>query len=131
MAVLIDSSVWISAQVSKNPEFLALRRLIAQNELIYITDLIQVEVCQGAKTEALFHRLWDGFMGFDRLLVQDHHWNQTAWNFFKCRKKGLTLSTIDCLIGTLASDYRVPLWTLDRHFEKSQPIIGFELVSYP
>ncbi len=131
MAILIDSSVWITAQNSKNPECLALKRLIAHDELIYTTRLIQVEVCQGAKSEDIFHQLWDSFLGFEMLTVEDSLWGQTAWNYFKCRKKGYTVTTIDCLIATLGHEYAVPIWTMDKHFKKIQPILGFELFETP
>ena len=127
MAVLIDSSVWIAGQNSKNSECIMLKRMIASNELIYIAKPIQTEVCQGAKSEELFHRLWDSFLGFEFLEIEDKHWGLSAWNYFKCRRAGLTVTTIDCLIATLAREFQVPLWSLDRHFEKIQPIVGFEM----
>ncbi len=127
MAVLIDSSVWIAGASPRNKECLALRRLIQSDELIYSTRLIQVEVCQGARTEEQFHRLWEGFLGFEFLEITDRIWGLSAWNFLKCRKKGITVSTVDCLIATLAHEYRVPLWSLDQVFLKIQRQIGFEL----
>jgi predicted nucleic acid-binding protein len=63
---------------------------------------------------------------FKILPVRDHHWELTAWNYFRCRKEGLTVSTVDCLIATIAQSYRVPLWTLDNLFVKIQKIIGFD-----
>lgn len=127
MAILIDSSVWVAGQNPKKPECLILKRMISNNELIYTAAPIQTEVCQGAKTEELFNRLWDSFLGFEFLEIENRHWGLSAWNYFKCRKAGLTPSTMDCLIATLAREYHVPLWTLDRHFEKVSSILGFEL----
>ncbi len=128
MAVLVDSSVWIAASSPKNNECLELKRMIHKNELIYISRIIQVEVCQGAKSEETFHTLWESFLGFEVLEITDRHWGLSAWNYFACRKKGITPSTVDCLIGTLAKEYRIPLWSLDQIFKKIQPILGFELV---
>ena len=127
MAVLIDSSVWIAAASAKNKECLKLRRLIQADELIYICRPIQAEVCQGARTEEQFHQLWEGFLGFEFLPMTDRAWGLSAWNYFKCRKKGLTISTLDCLIATLAHEHRVPLWSLDQVFRKIQSQVGFEL----
>ena len=126
MSVLVDSSVWISAANPKNPECLVLRRLIKSNELIYVARPIQVEVCQGARTEEQFHRLWESFFGFEFLDVTDRIWGMSTWNYLKCRKAGLTLGTLDCLIGTLAAENRTPLWTLDQSFTKMRSIVGFE-----
>lgn len=127
MSVLVDSSVWIAAAHPKNQECLALQRLIRKNELIHVIRPVQVEVCQGARSPEEFHKLWDAFLGFSFLEVNDAHWGKAAWNFFTCRKRGITLSTLDCLIGTIAAEYRVPLWSVDRIFEKAQPVLKFDL----
>ena len=126
MAVLVDSSVWIAAANSKNRECLELKRMIVSNELIYLTRPIQAEVCQGARSSEEFHKLWDAFLGFEFLEITDRHWGLSAWNYFQCQKKGITLSTLDCLIATLAKEYRVPLWSIDKCFTQIQSIIGFE-----
>jgi predicted nucleic acid-binding protein len=127
MALLVDSSVWIAAAKSSNPECLKLKRLIAKKEMIYICRPIQTEVCQGARSESEFHKLWEAFLGFEFLEITDKHWGLSSYNYFRCRKKGITLTTLDCLIGTLAREYRIPLWSLDRSFKKAEPIIGYEL----
>lgn len=129
MAVLVDSSVWIAASSSKNKECVALQRLIRGKELLFIARPIQSEVCQGARTEEQFHRLWDAFLGFEFLEITTKHWGISAWNYFRLRKKGLTLSTLDCLIGTLGSEYGVPIWTLDKGLAAAHSIIGFDLYS--
>ncbi len=126
MAVLIDSSVWISGAKPQNKECLALKRLIHKNELICVIRPIQVEVCQGARTEEEFHKLWESFLGFDFLEITDRLWGLSAWNYFKCKKRGIHPSTLDCLIATLSKEYSVPLWTLDQGFKKMQILIGFE-----
>lgn len=127
MAVLVDSSVWIAAANSRNRECSRLKQLILSNELLYITRPIQVEVCQGAKTEEEFHRLWDAMLGFDFLEITTKIWGTSAWNYFRLRKKGKTLATVDCLIGTLSSEYGVPLWTLDKPLRDAHAVIGFDL----
>lgn len=126
-AVLIDSSVWIAAANSKNKECLQLKRMLLKNTSICVLKPIQVEVCQGARTEDEFHRLWEAFLGFDFLEITDKHWGLSAWNYFKCRKRGITVSTLDCLIATLAREHQIPLWSLDKVFHQIQPIIGTEL----
>lgn len=131
MAVLVDSSIWIATQKPSQKECLDLRRLILKDELIYLLRPIQVEVCQGARSEELFHHLWDSFLGFEFLEVSDRLWGLSAWNYFKCRKKGVTLTTLDSLIGTAAHEYHVPLWTLDNTLRRSSSIIGFELFHSP
>lgn len=127
MALLVDSSVWIAAQDAKRPECLRLKRLISEDTPIRLIRPIQVEICQGARSEDLFHRLWESLLGFEFLEVTDRHWGLSAWNYFRCRKKGITPTTLDCLIATVAHDYQVPLWTLDKNLIRMKPLIGFDL----
>lgn len=129
MAFLVDSSVWIAAASTKNKECQTLKEAILTNELIYIAKPIQIEVCQGARTEAEFNQLWDGFLGFEVLMIDDEIWKKTSWNYFKCRKKGVTLATMDCLVATLAIANEVELWTLDKIFSQISPILGLSLKS--
>jgi len=126
MAVLVDSSVWIAASSSRNKECLQLRRLLEGDELLCYIPPIQVEVCQGARSEVEFHRLWEGFLGLNRLEIEDRYWGLSAWNYLKARQKGIAASTIDCLTATVAKESRVALWSLDRDFPRLQKIVGFE-----
>ncbi|MGH7884759.1 MAG: type II toxin-antitoxin system VapC family toxin [Thermodesulfobacteriota bacterium] len=111
--ILVDSSVWIAAAKPNNPESIKLAHEIEENNIV-ITKIILVEVCQGSCTKEQFAELWDSFMGFKFLDVTDEIWFKSSTNYFRCRKKGLTLSTIDCLIATLAQAYDIILWTLDK-----------------
>ncbi|MFN7903814.1 MAG: PIN domain-containing protein [Pseudobdellovibrionaceae bacterium] len=127
MSVLIDSSVWITGQSIKNRECLLLKRMIKARESIYVALPIQVEVCQGARGEMEFRKLWDAFLGFPFLELSQTIWHISAANYFNCRKKGITSTTIACLIATLAQHHRIPLWTLDKNIERTKSIIGFEV----
>lgn len=127
MAALVDSSVWIAAQKSTTTEFFHLKKMIQENESLYTCSFIQVEVSQGARTEELFHKIWDSFLGFPHLEMTEDIYIRSAIHYFQCRKKGLTLTTIDCLIATLAKYYDVPLWTLDKGLLKSHRVINFKI----
>lgn len=129
MSVLVDSSVWIAASHIANKECHQLKRMIEKDERIHLIRPIQAEVCQGARTEQQFHQLWESFLGFEFLEVDDRTWGTSAWNYFKCRKQGLSVTTLDCLIATVAREYDVRLWSLDRNFKRMQAILGFEMFS--
>jgi len=127
MSVLVDSSVWIAASNPKNKECMQLKRLIRNDEKIFLIDLIQLEVCQGAKTEEQFQLLWDSFLGFSFLNVEKKHIGFSAYHYFRCRKNGITPGTIDCLVGTLALENKIPLWTLDRNLIKAARFIKCDI----
>lgn len=127
MAVLVDTSVWIDGSRSNSRTSVQLKKMIEDGEPIFIIRPIQVEVCQGARAEEEFHKLWNAFLGFQSLQITDKHWGMSAWHFFKCRKRGFTVSTLDCLIATICREYQLPLWSFDKIFPKIQKIIGFEI----
>lgn len=127
MSVLVDSSIWIEAQNVSNPECFLLKRLILSEEKIFISNVIVTEVCQGAKTETDFEKFKIRFEGFDWLEEDKEAWLESAWHYFRARKKGLTLGTLDCLIGTLARRHCLQLWSKDKIFSHLQNMIGFEL----
>ncbi len=103
--------------------------MIKNNELIYITEMIQVEVSQGAKSEEIFAKLWDSFLGFPKLEIKEEHWLKSAQNYFRCRKRGFTPSTIDCLIATISKETQTPLWSADKRLLHLNTLIGFEIWS--
>ena len=128
--MLVDSSVWISAAKSGTPESKKLKALLLDQSVeIFTSKIIQLEVSQGARTNEQFTVLWEGFENLQLLPIEDTHWKQSAINFFKCRKKGITISTIDCLIATLAQQYNATLWSLDKVFKQVAPILGVEVIN--
>jgi len=57
------------------------------------------------------------FRGVHWLSVSDDHWHKAAEMVFDLRRKGITSSSIDILIATLAIEYRCSLLHKDSHFE--------------
>ncbi len=127
--VLVDSSVWIAASNPRTTACLHLKSFILRGGPIVIAKPIQMEVCQGAKTTEQFKKLWESFLGFPILEVTDQTFELAAWNYFRCRRKGLTLSSMDCLIATLSLQYRVALWSEDKIFQKLEKTLGLSLFS--
>jgi|SRR5947209_4175459 len=125
MAVLVDTSVWIGALAPGEVRD-ALQALISADEVV-IARPIQAELCQGLRSDDEFSAAWDAMLGYPSLRILDKHWRLSATHFFRCRKRGITPTTLDCLIATLAREYQVPLWSLDRDFERMATVIGFEI----
>ena len=126
--VLVDSSVWIAASRKDSPQAKSLGRLLRADEVeVYTTELIRVEVTQGARTTEEFERLWLGLNALQPLSFSENSYQKSAWNYFRLRKQGISIATIDCLIGTLAAEHKVSLWSLDKVFKRISPLLGFEL----
>ena len=127
--MLVDSSIWIEAAKPKSKESKTLKNLLLNpKEIIHTSKIIQLEVSQGSRTREQFSVIWDGFLGLEFLEVEETHWKFSALNFFKCKRSGISLSTIDCIIATIAQQHNVSLWTLDKIFSKVAPVLGIEVV---
>src|SRR3989338_8038574 len=107
MSVLIDTSVWIAASSPKNKECLTVKRMIMEKYPICYAEPIQMEVAQGAKSPQQFRKIWDSFLGFELLVLQPGFWEKASWNFFRCRKQGVTLSSMDAVVATISLEQRV------------------------
>lgn len=127
MTVLVDSSIWIQAANPKKPECLQLKRLISEKYPIYYADPIQMEVAQGSKTLSMFKKVWDSFLGFQKLIIDDRIWESASWNYLRCRKKGITISSMDAIIATLSIENRIPLWSADKDFQGVRKVTGLDL----
>ena len=129
--ILVDSSVWIFAANRRRAEYWQLSNLIRKNEPLAYMKLIQIEVCQGAREQKQFEQLWDSFEGFDLIDIPDEVWEKAAWNYFRLRKNGLTVGTVDTLIATTAMAARAQIWSSDKHFHLMAPVLGFDLFDPP
>jgi len=91
-----------------------------------ISDLIFMEILQGAKSEASFEKLRkyfssQQFYGFDE--PQDSH-EAAALMFFNCRRRGITVrSSIDCLIAQCALENNLTVLHHDKDFEQLAKLI--------
>ena len=126
--VLVDSSIWIAAQDRKSACFWELSRLLrsAKDEVL-TSELIRLEVSQGAKNEQIQTLLWQGFEGLKFLELNAAVYRSASSNYLRCRKNGITPTTIDCLLATLARENGVALWSLDQNLKRMAKVIGFDV----
>lgn len=116
--VLVDTSVWIDFfNPRPGPAGDELRRMIAAAESVVLTGIIVTEILQGlvrdVATIEKFLAQWDlieptGFRTYVR----------AAELYRQARSHGLTLTTVDALIATLAVENRAQLFTLDKDFAR-------------
>lgn len=125
--ILVDTSVWIDALSPRpGPAGEELRRLIADVEPVVLTGIIVTEVLQGLfrDADAVESHLtqWDLLepQGFGAYLRAARLWRMG-------RSRGLTLTTVDALIASLAMDYGAQLFTLDEDFVRLAKVTPLEL----
>lgn len=125
--ILVDSSVWIEFLSPRpGPSAQDLRRLIADGEPVALTGLIVTEILQGLTRdlEPIQH-----FLSQWEILEPNglSTYVRAAEIFRMARSRGLTLTTVDTLIATLAMDHRAKLFSLDQDFSRLAKIVPLDL----
>jgi predicted nucleic acid-binding protein len=128
--ILVDSSVWIDfLSASPGPGGTELRRLIEDAEPVAVAGVVVAEVLQGLTSDAgAIERYLSQFemlepMGFETYTV-------AAAMYRSARGKGITLTTIDTLIASVALENAASLFTLDQDFGRVAQIARLALYRY-
>lgn len=125
--ILVDSSVWIDFFSPRpGPAAARLQQIIIAAEPMAITGIILTEVLQGLTRDA--SKIKNYLVQWD---VLEPRGIATYWRaaelFRLARSRGVTLTTVDALIGALALDYEAKLFTLDRDFMRLAKFVPLEL----
>lgn len=118
--MIVDTCVWSlllsRKSQSEHPASHLLSQKIREGSAIYLTGIIYQEILQGVRTEPHRKHLKKYLLDFELIDPQMEDYQEAAELFIMCRRKGTTLSTIDCLIASLALHHHVPLLTTDNDF---------------
>lgn len=128
--ILVDSSVWIDFfSSSPGAGGRELRRMIEEDEPLAITGIVVTEVLQGLTRNA---GAIEGFLaGFDLLEPLGFESYRTAAGIFRtARGKGVSLTTVDTLIATVALEHGARLFTLDQDFTRIAQLTGLVLYRF-
>ncbi len=124
---LVDTSVWIDYINGKDAEHVNFLDALLQNPLaVGITDVIYMEILQGAEDERSFTRFYHYFSGqrFYHLQQGEKSYEQAARIYFDCRRRGITVrSTVDCLIAQCAIENNLVLLHHDRDFKQMGTVV--------
>ena len=124
---LVDTSVWIDylrGRDCAHVEFL--RSLLPHPLVVGITHLIYVEILQGARDSAAFHRLRTYFGGQRFYTFADAvgSYASAARMYLDCRSEGVTVrSTVDCLVAQCAIESGLVLLHHDNDFKRIARVI--------
>lgn len=129
--ILVDSSVWIdffnphATRAGKE-----LRRMISDAEPFAITGVVVTEILQGLTRDSSqierYLSMWDllepsGFRTY----------REAAVIFRSARARGISLSTIDALIASIALEHRASVFTVDKDFSRIARITNLPLHPLP
>lgn len=116
--ILVDSSVWISAWKGDREGLATHLATLIEAGQVALNWLIRTEILQGARDTKHQHVLHELLSPIPVDPFPDTLWDKAPHLYLHCRERGITLTTIDCLIATHAQIGSHTLWSLDKIFEK-------------
>jgi hypothetical protein len=125
--ILVDSSVWIDF-LSDRPGQAGreLRRLIEDGAPVALTGVVVTEILQGLKRDV--QRIEYYLSLFDLLEASGFEtYRNAAALFRRARSKGVSLTTTDALIATVAVENGATVFSLGRDFVRMAQLAGFQL----
>ena len=72
----------------------------------------------GIKTQTQFDTLKISLKAFDDIALTPQDYEVAAQSFKRCRANGIQGSNTDFLICTVAINHKLPVFTLDRDFDR-------------
>jgi predicted nucleic acid-binding protein len=130
---VVDSSVWIDhLNDIETAQVLALRRLIRSDILgpILVGELILFEVLAGLRNQEAVTKIRAMFDAYILVSMLDFELVPRAVaNFQVLRRRGITIGTVDMIIGTYCLEIRAALLTADRGFTAMRDHLGLRLVA--
>lgn len=131
MTVLADTSAWIELfRGTGSAGNVRLRDLISSGERIATTDVVILELLQGATTPDSVTMVWGAMNWCQMLPVRPlFEYEAAAALFHRCRTSGFRpRNSNDLLIAAVAIARKVPLLTIDTDFESIASVSSLELV---
>ena len=126
----MDSSVWVDFfRSSPGSAGAELRRMIDESEPFALTRVVVAEVLQGLTRDA---RVIESFLSqWEMLEPTGFETYRTAAAIYRsARAKGLSLTTIDTLIASIALEHNASVFTLGRDFSRIAQIAGLVLYRF-
>ena len=124
---LVDTSVWIDYINGLKVKHVAFLDELLLNPLVVgLSELIYMEILQGAKSQKVFDQFTRYFSGqkFYRLRHEEKSYAAAAQIYFDCRRSGITIrSTVDCLIAQCAIENDLILLHHDKDFWQMAKVI--------
>ena len=128
--ILVDSSVWIDSFKSHSGSAgVELRRMIEESEPLVLTGIIIAEVLQGLTRDAT--RIEHFLAQWDLIEPKGFETYRRATSVYReARAEGITISTIDTLIASIALDHRASVFTLDHDFIRIARLTKLKLYAF-
>ena len=114
--ILIDTSGWIDFFRHRTGRIGDIVSASLENEIAYLTGVIQAELLHGAKGKKEVEQLSVLFKTVPCLPVIEEDWLATGRLLHRLKSTGITVPLTDALIAVIAGRYTMNVLTLDKHF---------------
>jgi predicted nucleic acid-binding protein len=114
--VLVDTSVWIAFFRGTEPHAGTVAQIL-KDQRVVTTGIIKAEIIQGVKSDKEAQRVLEVLAAIESMEISDGLWVKSGWLVSKLRGKGSAVPLTDAAIGTLALEYGLSVYTLDKHYD--------------
>lgn len=120
MQVLADTSIWVMFLNNSDPKIVNTMKKLIHNDQLCICPPVYQEILQGVRTKREFKKLEKYLQYLNQIKTDPYSAAQGAAKiYFTLRKKGLSIrKSYDCLIAWYAIEANVPLYHIDRDFDR-------------
>lgn len=117
--ILVDANVIIGYLKKPDPKVLGL----FQTHQAAVCGITRAEVLHGAKNPADRQRLHQELNVFAQITLPDSLWDAVGDALAALRAAGVTVPFPDAVLGCVAIEYGIELWTRDQHFALMQTVL--------
>lgn len=114
--IMADTCIWIEFFNTQSDAGNALESLIIGNSVI-TCGIVLFELMQGVKSETEKSTILNAFSELPYIEMDSGLWQKSASLSGSLRKKGITIPLSDIFIAAIVLEHKLPIFTLDRHFE--------------
>ena len=125
--ILIDTSVWIDYFRGNNVQFQSKVDEALTHCHIYVPKIALAELIQGAKSEKEITVIEDFIDAFHIIDQKEDTWLKAGRLSFSMKRKGITVSIIDCYIAVIAGENGCIIFSLDEHFNSIKKFLNISL----
>ena len=115
--ILADTSVWVEFFRPNSKTGNTLEQLILENS-VWICGIVLFELIQGVRSEDERSKILSTMSNLKYIEMSKSLWQKAGELASSIKTKGLNLPQSDIFIATVAIDYNLSIFTLDKHFEQ-------------
>jgi predicted nucleic acid-binding protein len=128
--VLVDTPVWIEFFRKKDSLISSkLRQYLELNQIVYVGP-IAIELYQGAKTPKEIDVIDQLLQTIHYVEITRMHYHHAGQMSHAAARQGKIFSIVDLILGAVAHDEQLNLFTLDNHFKEIAHFCPLLLVTH-